>query len=783
MIKNNHESNKHKPKWIILAFIILQAMLLTAQEKRIAFEKYGVAEGLPEEFVGKVIQDDQGFIWCTTQNGLVKYDGYQFQTYRYMPDDTSTTSLKIRNLLGGIIKSKDGKLWLGGYRGGIASFDPQTELFTNYIINTDNPEDLLFDFNVMLFVDLSGNVWFQNLSAEQDTSVLCRIDPQTKKIHSYPFHEISIFLAQDLNMQILEFTADSSIWLLENEGNLRKWNKIEDNFEVIIPHGSILPGTSIIDSLISLTKGGEVLFLTGKQGLYFWDPLNNEVVQSYINHPENENSIFQTEDGYTFKDANGGIWIMQQEGKISIIDANGKDITRMQYGIAPLDFGEVSEDNFLIHTLKNNDGIWFQLMNENSPTSFFHYRFSTKSFTTYNSRFNYEDNQIPLPDYSYYYKFFEDQTGLLWIYTRPNLYKQSPKSLQMDFFQKKAEDPFSLPSDTITYLLEDNQSCLWIGTFSGLAKYTEKQEKFKIYKHDPTKPNSISDNRIRFIFKDSDGKIWIATRNGLNIWNETNSSFKRLFYQPGETNDFRSQLMEDHLGRIWISVWDKGVFVLDKKNGRVLKEYRIEEKDLHGLTSNHIRTIFKDSKNSIWLGDRMDDENALFRLKDSEDRFIPYFHISGDTNSISSNEIMYLGEDKHNRLWIGTDGGLNRFNYEKNNFIRIAEKYIPSTPNYTFGPDDEIWVATYSGNGLVSINSETGKINVFGEKEGLAHNDGSQWNAKIAVDNYGNFWIPNQRGLSVFNPYKKSFINYTTEDGFQSYCRNYSSIKTSNGDV
>ena len=53
-----------------------------SQSEQIAFEKYGVEEGLPEPWITSVIQDDKGFIWLSTQNGLVKYDGYDFKVYR-----------------------------------------------------------------------------------------------------------------------------------------------------------------------------------------------------------------------------------------------------------------------------------------------------------------------------------------------------------------------------------------------------------------------------------------------------------------------------------------------------------------------------------------------------------------------------------------------------------------------------------------------------------------------------------------------------------------------------
>jgi ligand-binding sensor domain-containing protein len=84
-------------------FFLFSVMLvlpseLVGQQPKISFEKYGVAEGLPEARVSSMIQDDQGFIWFATQNGLVKYEGYDFKTYEPTPKAVDSTQLNLRNL-------------------------------------------------------------------------------------------------------------------------------------------------------------------------------------------------------------------------------------------------------------------------------------------------------------------------------------------------------------------------------------------------------------------------------------------------------------------------------------------------------------------------------------------------------------------------------------------------------------------------------------------------------------------------------------------------------------
>ena len=131
-MKNNHFLSI--TKWLCCVFLLVGNGPLFAQPPKIAFEKYNVAEGLPEEFVRDLVQDDKGFIWFGTQNGLVKYDGYKFKVFKQASDKTDTTSFQIRNTGGGLLKAKDDKIWIAenGGQGGVSSFDPLTEKFRNY---------------------------------------------------------------------------------------------------------------------------------------------------------------------------------------------------------------------------------------------------------------------------------------------------------------------------------------------------------------------------------------------------------------------------------------------------------------------------------------------------------------------------------------------------------------------------------------------------------------------------------------------------------------------------
>jgi signal transduction histidine kinase/ligand-binding sensor domain-containing protein/AraC-like DNA-binding protein/DNA-binding NarL/FixJ family response regulator len=767
-----------------LTFTLLLALIGSigfAQLQKIPFERYGVAEGLPEEWVRGMLQDDKGFIWFGTQNGLVKYDGYNFKVYKATSD---TTSLQFRNVNTGLLKSKDGKIWIGGrtISATIASFDPLTEKFRNFYLGakTFNAKDEGFSF--LQFEDNSGNIWFKNSFFRFNNIITSRLNPKTGVIKQYPIADIN-----GGNPHLRSFgTIESfgTIWLLDNKNNLNRLNRLKDKFEITIPAGKDLLQLGKADTLIQLSKGrNNRLLLTGTHGLYIFDTKVQKIVKSYVHQSGKTNGIADS-IFYAYEDLKGQIWVAHRQGKISVIAPASGNIQTFTYGSKLLPYQKgVNEILYFFPLNDTKEGIRFQALDKDLiPRFFVYYQFAKKTFSIYDYNFNLRNN--PLPLFPIPYLSIVDRTGLLWLGTRPGLFKQAPKKQQMDLFRYSANEPSSLPSDNIQCLFEDSKKRLWIGTAKGLAIYQSGQDNFRVFKNNPANPASLSNNHIIMIQEDADGKIWVCTSNGLNQWQESTSNFKRFFYNPTEVNII-AFLFPDKQQRLWLSIYNKGVFVLNKNTGKILKSFIPNIKNTASLTSKQIDVFYQDSRGTIWLGDGQANKCGLYRLNQTENGFTNYLPILGDSSSISSDRISLIAEDGKKRLFIGTQGGgLNSFNYTTNRFIRYSHPNTTTVANFATDKKGEPWFGIYSGSGLVSLDVKKRTFDTYDETNGLLHNDvlgGS--NSKITKDDYGRFWLSTQRGLSVFDPENKRFISYFEKDGFQPYGRRYVSIKTSNGDL
>jgi|GEM_PF-5587424 len=279
-----------------------------AQPTKIAFEKYGVAEGLPEELVSDVVQDDKGFIWCSTQNGLVKYDGYKFNVYKKVSDKNDTTGLQLRNLNGGLIKGADGNIWMGeGLGDGVlSSFDPQTGKFTNYHFTGEDAK-IKNSSNYLKLEDHDGNLWFRSLINHE--YFLACLHPKTKVMRRYTI-KLTGFALLKLG-QIAE--SYNGIWALAKNGDLNKWNIQTDSFQIVLPSAAISSEVNGTDSLRTIMKGKENrLLITGKNGLYIYDTKSQKIIHRYANGGAFKNKLTQAEALYAIEDFNGQYWVFHE---------------------------------------------------------------------------------------------------------------------------------------------------------------------------------------------------------------------------------------------------------------------------------------------------------------------------------------------------------------------------------------------------------------------------------------------------------------------------------------
>ena len=765
---------------ILLPLLFLfNSIVSSAQESNLFFKKYGVPNGMPEGNIQDILLDDQGFVWFGTQAGLVKYDGYEFQVFKGKLDKSDTSGAYLSGCNGGVIKSRDGKIWIGTEDGVITSYDPVMEKFSNYY-----PLDKKGGYASILFDDPRGNIWFKAYEPNSDNFHFGCLHPESGKFSFYPdLADGNYSRYGSYSYGEDHAVADYGLWMLDKRKNLCFLDTVTDQFEVILLVGEALTAAGLTDTIHFITRGlGASLLLTGDLGFYVFDMQQRSISKAYLNSEKSKSRLFAEWPVFAIQDYLGNYWVSHWGGILSKVDGASDQVTTYRYGDGMLTYDQgPPEINYFLPMFDDSTGSWFQCVTPNRTRTFFlYYDLATNAFRYYDSKFNNRENP-PLPG-NVFYPNLKDRTGLWWIGAKPGLFKQAPKNHQMDLFRFDYEDPNSLPDNEITAIFEDSKNRLWIGTAKGAAIYRPEKLNFLRIQHKATDPGTLSNDLITTIHEDSQGGVWIGTDNGLNLWQEKSHRFDRFFVEKDGRNPCQ-YIYTDPSGRLWVAMNKEGLMELAPGTGKLIKKLSPVWNPRRG-TRDLVAAIFQDSRQKLWVGTRWD---GLFCLNEEENGFIPYKNVPGDSNSLGSNMIRIITEDKKGRLWVGINiGGLNQFLPDENRFIKMSsEVRIGSIQTYAYDQKGSLWLGTYSGVGLTNFDDATGDFVYYGDEKGLLHNDivSVGPNLGLATDHSGKFYIPTQRGLSIFDPEAKTFYSYYEKDGFQPYSLGYYEIKRKNGEI
>lgn len=501
---------------------------------------------------------------------------------------------------------------------------------------------------------------------------------------------------------------------------LNLYNKEKENFIKI--HGAQDANTLTSSSISSIVEDhkGNLWIATHEDGLNL---LNQEDFTSkrFKHNPKDNNSLSDNFINVLCVDKNGKLWIGTHKNGIDLFDPDNETFTNFQHD--PADYNSISGNNVLCIEEDKKGNIW--IGTEGTGLNFFNVK-----------------EQI----------FYDFWTNL--------------------------SVSGSLKSNTILSLFYDNAGILWIGTTSGGINMLDRN--LPAFDHFITNTGTHSINGFA---EDENEKIWVATDgNGIDIVNKYNHEVSHIRQDMTDntlsTNGITA-IISDRKWDMWMGTYGGGLNHLNRKTGK-FTHYFQGEGDLQ-LSNNSIFTLLEDKNDNIWIGTLGGGVNILNKERDKITRLI---HDPADLKGLSSNYISCLLEDKNGDIWIGSySRGLNLYDKKKKTFKVFNEvsgyKGIDKISSLYEDIDGNLWIGTFGG-GIVFFNTKEHRFTAYREDEGLANDVVNG----IQPDSKGNLWISTNKGLSKFNLEKKTFKNFDTEDGLQSYeFRKGASFRTINGEV
>ncbi len=341
-----------------------------------------------------------------------------------------------------------------------------------------------------------------------------------------------------------------------------------------------------------------------------------------------------------------------------------------------------------------------------------------------------------------------------------------------DLSKNKFNDPIlkntkikgALPTSTIFSLFLEDNNRLWVGTFaSGVCVHDPLRHKFKTTQNNPYESNSLNEGQVFSIFEDSKHRIWTGTTGGSLSYYSPKSGeyvhFKYLQNEKGLSSDDIYSINELPNGMIVAGTWAGGMNKINLKTGEV-KHLKNDPNNINSIPSNHIFSIFRDTKNRIWVGS-WDNGIALYNYKKDIFECIP------ETQGIS---IYVIKQDSTGTLWMGGQHHeVINYNPESKEIKKIQfndenGRIIESlTTTDILFYNKFIWIATES-NGLFCIDPTTYKTVNHHIQKSI---NGIIGLTSILGDNNNSLWLGTDQGLSQFNLNTKEFISYDILDGLQ----------------
>ncbi|WP_373515212.1 two-component regulator propeller domain-containing protein [Persicitalea sp.] len=614
-----------------LSVIILLSLAFTDCQAQVDFEHLTTNDGLSHSTVMDILQDHRGFMWLATADGLNRYDGERFRTYRRSSRDSNTLS---NNYVKCLLEDEQRRLWVGTNAGGVNVFDKSGERAVRLTRCVDGSDISSVTIND-LARDQAGVVW----AATSDKGLL-KIDPGTREV--WQITTTSSGLATNLVNQIC-FDRENNLWLGSRDGTLQRLRPgYRESTQFSLPLK--VPGAPGGIMTIECDSKGRVWVGTQGNGLFRFDHALG-TFQSAFFRPGVKEGVNNARSLY--EDADGRFWLGTDDGVIAAEDLTFRATRHLRHD--PAETASLSTHATVCLRGDRQGNIWVGtweaglnvLFKRPDPFRAFTYRpgqsgslltravsaiaadpaggvwvGSTQGLTlldparsTYRHYPPEPGNPHTLPGKDIIQLNYLSETALLvtvwnegtvlmnpttgWVEKRlealgktgiivmasdtgrnVRLFTDRGGAWRIDRFNGRLSPGTALPEylGPLTVAVETTDGTLWVGTSgNGLVEIAGGGK--KISYHKPVrKPGGLYSEHITALYEDRARQLWVGTMSGLHRYDRRTRRFTLLDRENGLTNDAIMSIGQDREGFVWVATND-GLCRLSTK-GRVMDTYR-----------------------------------------------------------------------------------------------------------------------------------------------------------------------------------------------------------------
>ena len=588
------------------------------------FKNITIEDGLSQSTVETIYQDSKGYIWIGTNDGLDRYNGYEFKHYKHDKYDKNSIA---NNYIVDIIEDKNGYIWVSTI-GGLSRINPDKDEIKNYYSKEDSG-------------NLSNSNLWQILCTKDNRLIASTIDGLNVYDKNKDKFTRILYKEGELPSQYiysLEEDINGHIWVGTDNGLV----ELDKDLNIVKSYQDAIEDSDVYN--VYDDSKGNIWVCTLDNGLFKIN-LDDKSVENYKNN-NSKISIPSNNVRDIISDSEGKLWIATDKGLCTFDYEREEFIT---YNKKLYQSNSLIDDEIFC-LLKDSSGlIWIGTYSGIS-------RFNPNSNFTHFKLDPYEDNSI---SGNVIHGIYEDDDKTLWIGTN----KSGVNIINGESIKHLNKENSNIVSD----LIEDItgfKNYIFIGTNEGLSVLVKNDKTAKNYTiTNYTTKDGLPSNKIRSLFIDSKGYLWIGTNKGLAILDTNNNKIIDITYildEMGVSDKFIRAVYEDSKGNYYIGCFLEGGLIKINPNTKEYKIYKNIENDDSSISNNSIRYINEDLYGNILVGT----SHGINILNLSTDKFNHYTEKDGLIN----NTIYGILVDKNNGIWMSTNAGISKLSTEDATF-------------------------------------------------------------------------------------------------------------------
>lgn len=610
------------------------------QQPQMAFTHITTADGLPQNSVTTIQQDQHGFLWFGTWDGLARYDGYEFKVYKHNPRNRTSIS---SNSVWALDEDSAGHIWVGTDGGGLNRFDPVTEQFTRYQPDPDNPNSLSHNQIYSLLVDDQDHVWVATMGGG-----LNHLNPHTGTFTHYQHNPEDPQSISSNTVNAVYEDRTGTLWVGTMGGGLNRFDK-KTGKSIAYRHDPQRPESIANDMVLSIYEDTDGMLWVGtEEGLSHLDRQTGH----FTNYQESAPNMKVVTSFH--EDHANRLWIATRGSGLYMLNkTTGEFIT---YRSHAADAMSLSANTVLSLFEDNAHVLWVGTIGGGVNKT----NLQAKAF----SLMRQDPSTLNSLSSNKVKAICKDTDGMLWIGTwDAGLTKYNPNTDTYTHYQHNSDDDTSVSTNAINELYQDRQGTLWVATNVGVNVFDPQTDQFKRYKADPRNPNSLSGNSVFAVYEDHTGMVWIGTLLGLNAFDRASDTFTHYLPNPQEPGSLSHQhvkdILEDQEGQLWVATHGGGLNRLNRATG-TFTHYRANPDDPDSLISDVLLSLYLSTDGTLWVGSK----DGLSRFDAATETFTSYTPQDG----LAEGQVNSMLEDDEGNLWISTFGGLSRFDPHEETF-------------------------------------------------------------------------------------------------------------------